>query len=470
MKSQHKTLVISLFVAINLIFATSYAQNTSFPVGTIPGSADVTAMGAATYSIPIEVVPGTQGVQPNLNVVYNSMANMGILGSQWDLVGLSVITRVGQNTFLDQRSTSVSMRYFDRFELDGNRLICSDPTYYGSNGTLYQPEFEDFSKIYSYGTVGFGPEYFIVYHDDGSVVEYGNTADSKQRLGNGIYSWYVNKITDINGNYMTFTYGYSGSEVWIDHIDYTGNSAAGLSPYARVKFSYDVLSNMGSTFVAGYEIPQRRLLQTITVQYKNGSSYEMVRQYQFSYSDGFPKQLTNVQLMAADGSTLNPTSVEWNGSSPQDFVDTTMIPIQYPESESKHIAIDFNKDGKCDLFVYDQNSIYFFDNQNGNFTYSNYHYDANSQWFIRKSVPADMDGDGYSELITAFTDYNKHMTYVTRTSFPFQTDTLFPVFQTATRILSQEISSVTGRTKWWCFTKALPPAISDLLSKVSTNP
>ena len=430
MKSQHKTSVISLFVAINLIFATMYAQNTSLPVGTIPGSADVTAMGAATYNIPIEVVPGTQGVQPNLNVVYNSMANMGILGSQWDLVGLSVITRVGQNTFLDQRSTSVSMRYFDRFELDGNRLICSDPTYYGSNGTLYQPEFEDFSKIYSYGTVGFGPEYFIVYHDDGSVVEYGNTADSKQRLGNGIYSWYVNKITDINGNYMTFTYGYSGSEVWIDHIDYTGNSAAGLSPYARVKFSYDVLSNMGSTFVAGYEIPQRRLLQTITVQYKNGSSYEMVRQYQFSYSDGFPKQLTNVQLMAADGSTLNPTSVEWNGSSPQDFVDTTMIPIQYPESESKHIAIDFNKDGKCDLFVYDQNSIYFFDNQNGNFTYSNYHYDANSQWFIRKSVPADMDGDGYSELITAFTDYNKHMTYVTRTSFPFQTDTLFPVFQT----------------------------------------
>lgn len=94
MKSQHKTLVISLFVAINLMFATSYAQNTSLPVGAIPGSADVTAMGAATYNIPIEVVPGTQGVQPNLSVVYNSMANMGILGSQWDLGGLSAITRV----------------------------------------------------------------------------------------------------------------------------------------------------------------------------------------------------------------------------------------------------------------------------------------------------------------------------------------------------------------------------------------
>ena len=430
MKSQHKTLVISLVVVINLIIATSYAQNTSLPVGTIPGSADVTAMGAATYNIPIEVVPGTQGVQPNLSVAYNSMAGTGILGNHWDLVGLSVITRVGQNTFLDQRSTSVSMRYFDRFELDGNRLICSDPTYYGSNGTLYQPEFEDFSKIYSYGTVGFGPEYFIVYHDDGSVVEYGNTADSKQRLSNGIYSWYVNKITDINGNYMTFSYGYSGSEIWIDHIDYTGNTVAGLTPYARVSFTYDTYTQIGSTFVAGYEIPQTRLLRAITVQYKNGSDYELVRQYQFSYTEDFPKRLVEVGLMGSDGSELNQTKMEWNGTSPQDHVDTTMIPLQYLESEKKHVAVDFNRDGKCDLFVYGENAIYFYNNQNGNFTYSNYHYDANSQWFIRKSVPADMDGDGYSELITAFTDYNKHMTYVTRTSFPFQTDTLFPVFQT----------------------------------------
>ena len=167
------------------------AQNTSLPVGTVPGSADVTAMGAALYNIPIEVVPGTHGVQPNLSVIYNGMTNTGIAGNQWDLGGISVITRVGQNTFLDQRSTSVSMTYSDRFALDGNRLVCSDPAYYGSNGTLYQPEFEDFSKIYSYGVVGFGPEYFIVHRDDGSVAEYGNSADSKQRVANGIYSWYV---------------------------------------------------------------------------------------------------------------------------------------------------------------------------------------------------------------------------------------------------------------------------------------
>ena len=430
MKSKHKTLVISLFVAINLMFATSYAQNTSLPVGTIPGSADVTAMGAATYSIPIEVVPGTQGVQPNLSVVYNNMAGTGILGSQWDLGGLSAITRVGQNKFLDSQSSSVMLDNSDRFALDGNRLVCANDTMYGQPGIELLPEFEDFSKIMPFGVTGNGPSFFKVYRDDGSVAEYGNSADSKQKLGNNVYSWHVSKITDINGNYMTFTYGYSGSEVWIDHIDYTGNSAAGLSPYARVKFSYDVLPNMESSFVAGYEIPQRRLLRTITVQYKNGSSYELLRQYQFNYTVEYPKRLVEVRLIASDGSMLNPTSVEWNGASPQDYVDTTMIPLQYSENESKHVAVDFNKDGKCDLFVYGRYSIYLFNNQNGDFIYSNYHYNANSQWYIRKCVPADMDGDGFSELITAFTDYDKYMTYVTRTSFPFQTDTLFSVFQT----------------------------------------
>ena len=367
MKLQHKTLVISLFVAINLIFATSYAQNTSLPVGAIPGSADVTAMGAATYNIPIEVVPGTQGVQPNLSVVYNSMAGIGILGSQWDLGGLSAITRVGQNKFLDSHSSSVMLDNSDRFALDGNRLVCNDPTLYGLNGTLYRPEFEDFSKIYSYGTIGNGPEYFLVYRDDGSVVEYGNSADSRQMLGTKVYSWYINKITDINGNYMIFSYGGSGGEIWIDHIDYTGNSAAGLSPYARVKFSYDVLPNMESSFVAGYEIPQRRLLRTITVQYKNGSSYEMVRQYQFNYTVEYPKRLVEVRLIASDGSMLNPTSVEWNNSSYNDHVDTTLIPLQNPESEKKHIAVDFNKDGKCDLFVNGENTIYFYNNSKWQF-------------------------------------------------------------------------------------------------------
>ena len=406
------------------------AQNTSLPVGVVPGNADVSDMGAATYNIPIEVVPGTKGVQPNLNVVYNSTGGAGLLGCQWDLAGLSSIARTGQNTFLDLRSSSVSLDYTDRFALDGNRLVCNDPTQYGYSGTLYQPEFENFSKTYSYGTTGNGPDFFKVFRDDGSVAEYGNSVDSKQKLGNTVCRWLVNKVTDLNGNYMTFSYGRNGNEVWIDHIDYTGNEEAGLSPYARVSFAYDVCTHIASEFVAGHEIRQTRLLRAITVQYKNGSAYETVRQYRFDYAEGFPKKLTGVRLAGADGTELNPTVVEWSSITYNDHVNATLLPINNLESEKKHTAVDFNKDGNCDVFVYGGRSIYYYVNQNGNFVYSNYHYDAGTSYYVRKCVPADMDGDGFSEIITSFTDYQKHMTYVTRTCLPFQTDTLFPVIQT----------------------------------------
>ena len=409
------------------------AQNTSLPVGTVPGSADVTAMGAATYNIPIEVVPGTHGMQPNLNVVYNSMANTGILGSQWDLGGISAITRVGQNTFLDLRFTSVAMDYSDRFALDGNRLVCYDPILYGQHGTLYQPEFEDFSKIYSYGTFGNGPESFKVYRDDGSMAEYGNSADSRQRIGNCIYSWYVNKIIDINGNYMTFTYGYNGSELWIDHIDYTGNTAAGLSPYARVSFAYDTYAHIGSTFVAGYEIPQTRLLRAITVQYKNGTDYELVRQYQFSYTEDYPKRLAKIGLMGFDGSVLNPTEVEWN-TLEYGEPDTTSYPVTpnlIVDERNCHAILDFNGDGLSDMVEFNEGRRRILINQNGTF----HEIDSetpDSGWYIAYLLPADIDGDGISEIVTIYksTNSTNHTTIATLTDNSLHNSTLFNDFQT----------------------------------------
>ena len=426
---RHIYSVMTTVILCCIISVQMKAQNTTLPVGTIPGNADVTNMGAAAYNIPIEVVPGTHSVQPNLSVIY--MANVGILGNQWDLVGLSAITRVGQNQFLDTRSSSVALDYSDRFALDGNRLVCNDPVDYGQNGTLYRPEFEDFSKIYSYGTVGNGPQYFKVFRDDGSVVEYGNTSDSRQLLGNTVLNWFINKITDINGNYMTFTYGYSGNEVWIEHIDYTGNTAAGLEPYARVYFTYNTNTHIGSTFVAGYEIPQTRLLRSITVQYKDGANYEMVRQYLFYYSDNFPKRLVGVKLKGSDGSELNPTVIEWNGSTFNDNISTSSFPVQSFNGNVGHIAVDFNKDSLCDIIEYNLNYWTPFFMQDNVIVPSGLNYSTTTSWNIKSCLPADIDGDGFSEIVTVCEHYYDHRLLVDVTNQTMQSNHIIQPFDSS---------------------------------------
>lgn len=70
-------------------------------VGAIGGTVNISALGGAVYSIPIEVLPGKDGMQPSLSVTYNSQASNGLLGYSWNLsdcrqlqdaVGQSIMT------------------------------------------------------------------------------------------------------------------------------------------------------------------------------------------------------------------------------------------------------------------------------------------------------------------------------------------------------------------------------------------
>lgn len=60
---RHLCSIMATVILCCIISVQMKAQNTTLPIGAIPGNADVTNMGAAVYNIPIEVVPGTQSVQ-----------------------------------------------------------------------------------------------------------------------------------------------------------------------------------------------------------------------------------------------------------------------------------------------------------------------------------------------------------------------------------------------------------------------
>ena len=204
-----------------------------------PGSFDVDQTGAATYSVPIEVPPGTAGMQPNLSLEYNSHRSDGLVGVGWSLKGISSITRCPKTIAQDGAAGSVKFDLNDRYCLDGQRLMLVSGSY-GAANSEYRTERESFARIVARGSTTTGPAWFEVHTRNGRVIEFGNTADSQvqDQWGNNVVVWAQNKVTDASGNYFTVTYAESGGQYWPQWIDYTGNVAAGITPYNRVYFYY----------------------------------------------------------------------------------------------------------------------------------------------------------------------------------------------------------------------------------------
>jgi RHS repeat-associated protein len=354
--------------------------NTTLPVGAIPGVIDVSPMGAATYTIPIEVVPGTQGMQPNLSVVYNSFSGMGLLGMKWSLAGLSAISRCGQNPYYDGEITTIEFNNKDRFSLDGNQLVNISSGSYGGIGNEYATEMENFTRVVSYNGTAGHPAHFKAYTDDGSIIEYGNTTDSKQKMNNTdkILCWLINRITDFNGNYLTFHYAPQvNNEIWIDSICYTGNANNWMQPYAKVKFDYTTNTlNRNTYFVGGYGIPQNKLLDFITVYY----STTVVRKYQFNYnlndSEERTAHLKEIKLYGEGGNEpLNATTIEWGVQNTT--IDAPQINGLPQGTQSGTILTgDFDGDGYTDVILYGTGSsqniwkLYLYDPVSNSFSYS----------------------------------------------------------------------------------------------------
>jgi hypothetical protein len=181
-----------------------------------PGQFAVSPMGAATYTIPIQVPPGIAGMEPKLALVYNSQSGNGMLGMGWSLSGLSAITRCPRTRAQDGVMGSVNFDINDRYCLDGQRLILVAGTY-GLAGSEYRNEIDSYSKITAFGTAGNGVAYFEVKTKSGLTMEYGNTADSRIEAikapgsiaawpSTTVQVWAQNKVTDVRGNYLTVTY------------------------------------------------------------------------------------------------------------------------------------------------------------------------------------------------------------------------------------------------------------------------
>ncbi len=333
---------------------TQRSINTSCVVGLTQGTASVTSSGGATYSIPFAMPAGTNGMMPSVGISYNSQGGNGLLGMGWGLSAGSVITRAGQTIYHNGKTEGVHLTNADAFVLDGQRLIPVTGNN-GANGTYYGTEQENFSRISSLGTSGNGPATFLVETKSGEKIEYGTllVSDDNARLKSAdnatVVVWYIRKVTDPNGNYMTYSYNTVEGEIVLLEINYTGNDVVSpaLKPFNKVKFYYNKRSDINSTFIEGKEMKNALILDRVAIL----SESSLFREYRFKYAINFYSFLTEITETGSDGTKFNSTMFQYGPSNVDQITEIATAIYDSPFSDFDISTGDFNGDGISDILA-----------------------------------------------------------------------------------------------------------------------
>ncbi|EJL79564.1 virulence plasmid B protein, partial [Polaromonas sp. CF318] len=410
-----------LGAGFTLAQAQAQAQTTTV-AGSTPGQFSVNESGAATYRIPIQVPPGVAGMEPKLELSYNSQGGNGLLGMGWGLSGLSVIGRCARIMAVDGAMGSVNFDMNDRYCLDGQRLILVSGTY-GVAGSEYRTELDSFSKIVASGTAGSGVASFTVQTKAGLTMEYGNTADSRiEAQGKAtVRVWAVNKISDVKTNYMTFSYteDNANGDYYPSRIDYAGNSAAGRQPTNSVQFSYEARPDITPMYHMGSLVKNSVRLNLVQIY----SDSVARKKYQLAYVQAaavLPSRILNIQECDPAGlqclapialgyaSTASPASVSYTASN-YNILKTSSYGANW-----SMVPADVRGIGKADMVAYyigaNEGVIIqpFLTNGDGTYTASTYNVLRTSSfganWYM---TPADVNGDGKMDMVAYYIGANE---------------------------------------------------------------
>jgi RHS repeat-associated protein len=316
-----------------------------------------------------------------------------------------MITRVGSDLYHDGQITSVNFTGSDHFTLDGQRLI--------SVGSLeYRTEIETFSRIIANGSAT-NPTYFTVETKDGKILEYGKTDDS--HLSNLV--WYLNKISDKSGNYITISYTKNETqltgECYPHVISYTGTT--NTSPYNTIEFDYKSRVTPVTAYFGDKEIIVNSLISNIYVK-NEGTT---VGQYQFLHTND---RLTEIVRYGKNNARLNSTVVTWGA--PENYLTEDQISDD-SQVTNKYYG-DFTGDGKADMVEIKYNTtwyLYTFDPDLSTFTMvSSGTMPAN----FKKAYVGDVNGDGKQDLVVmGLASSGRYTTSVlVATGLGFQTQTI----------------------------------------------
>jgi len=210
-------------LSLNMVFGQETREiDMGLEVGTLPGVFGVSPSGAATYTIPIELPEGINGMTPELGFIYNSQGGIGIMGKGWSIGGLSSITRTPGTIYLNDYPSPVNFAD-DQLSLGNRKLIKIN-----QNANEYRFENDNMTKIVKRSMkTGMSDGFkYVAYSKSGLITTYGGSDESHLTFGvenNPALMYYISKMEDQFGNVIEYSYEQSTElgSVYLKKIKYS---------------------------------------------------------------------------------------------------------------------------------------------------------------------------------------------------------------------------------------------------------
>jgi RHS repeat-associated protein len=304
------------------------------PPSSVSGNA-VGLDGSFTYDFPLSVPPGTDGIEPNLALVYNSNAGNGNVGVGWGLSGIGSITRRGKWGGVPKYDGT------DVFYWNGQKLI-RDPN---ATGYLYHTERESYARIKASGdpATGTGVSWYITT-TDGTQYWFGsddaNCYSKINTIGlttNHTHTWLLDHVRNTNQHTMKFYYSGDGVNLGKDlvngdyYIKYIKYYLLENQGERQIIFNYEGRSDTNLSYRTGSKVLVDKRLKTIVT--KMGSF--LVNKYVLEYDSAPDTARSRLKKITTCGNDSSPSTLVVDGTSmpPVEFVYQTHNTKSYTQSD-----------------------------------------------------------------------------------------------------------------------------------------
>ena len=304
--------------------------------------------GAATYQYNIQVPIGTNGLQPKLEIFYNSHfanKNPGDLGSGWSIT---------ENYIERNVNYTVDNSKDDKFNLylNGN----SHELIYVNSENKFHTKIESFLKIENLsGGINQNGTYWMVKDKEGTNYRFGYFNYSELISEKGYASrWSLDKVNDTYNNSIFYNYienidSYDRGAVYFKNITYNN----GQNKSVIFEYESTARSDVWISKNNGIEATKYRRLKDIVIKIDSN----LVKRYHFNYSNLVDSSSLSflssiIEFGSDNSSSLPPMSFDYNflnkgyngvfADSPGCFVDGSGISNGYR-------ILDVNGDGMDDI-------------------------------------------------------------------------------------------------------------------------